>query len=304
MKNKFKIFISIFLVVITVISFSACNENPEDNLDNIKDSENVSDNVENIKDFIEGSGDENSKVNVGKYKVPAESDFKWEETDGGVILTSYIGNETAVEIPVTLGGKKVVTIGEKAFQQIGILGVKLPDTITLIDNQAFLYCMNLVEVDLGNGVIEIGESVFEGCSALKRVKLSTNLEKIGKRAFGWNSSLTEIELPVSLQTISKGAFCMSGLEEVSIPASVQIVSEGAFQSCKSLKTVKISNGTTTIEIKAFDACEALEKIEIPGTVETFEGHPLNRCDGVTIYAPADSAAEEYANLYDINFKAA
>ena len=70
------------------------------------------------------------------------------------------------------------------------------------------------------------------------------------------------------------------------------------------KTVKISDGTTVIERRAFDACEALEKIEIPGTVETFEGHPLNRCDGVTSYAPAGSAAEDYANLYDINFKVA
>ncbi|MBQ3524401.1 MAG: leucine-rich repeat domain-containing protein [Clostridia bacterium] len=304
MKNKLKIFVSIFLVVITVMSFSACNENPEDNLDNIKDSENVSDNVENIKDFVEGSGNENSKVNVGKYKVPAESDFTWEGTDGGVILTSYMGDETAVEIPATLGGEKVVKIGEKAFQQIAILGIRVPDTVTLIDNQAFLYCMNLVEVDLGNGVIEIGDSVFEGCSALTRVELSSNLEKIGELAFGWNSSLTKIELPESLQTISKGAFCMSGLEKITLPSSLKTISEETFQSCKSLKTVKISDGTTVIERRAFDACEALEKIEIPGTVETFEGHPLNRCDGVTIYAPAGSAAEDYANLYDINFKVA
>lgn len=300
-----KKFLCIVLTVVLFITcFTGCDKKPEDNLDNIKDPENVSDNVVNIKDFVEDSGDKNSKATVGKYKVPAESDFTWVETDGGVILTSYIGDETVVEIPATLGGKKVVTIGEKAFQQIAILGIRIPDTVTLIDNQAFLYCMNLVEVDLGNGVIEIGNSVFEGCSALTRIELSSSLEKIGELAFGWNSSLTEIELPASLKDISKGAFCMSGLEEVILPSSLKTISEETFQSCKSLKSVKISDGTTVIERRAFDACEALEKIEIPGTVETFEGHPLNRCDGVTIYAPAGSAAEEYANLYDINFKVA
>lgn len=301
MKNNMSKIIAILMAFVMILSFAACDEKSNNTVDELKDSGNVSENVENLEDFIEDSANENSQVDVGKYVTPNESDFTWEDTVDGVILTSYTGDETAVEIPSMLGGKNVIEIGNGAFQQTQILGVKIPSTVTKINDNAFLYCMTLVEVIFGENVTEIGAHAFEGCSALKNVELNSNLKVIGESAFCWASSLTEIDLPNGLEVISKDSFCLSGLEQVSIPASIKTISEGAFQSCKSLKSVNISNGTTKIELKAFDACESLERIEIPTSVETIEGHPLNRCDIVTIYAPAGSAAEEYAELYEISF---
>ena len=46
----------------------------------------------------------------------ADGKFEYEvNEDGGVTITKYTGNDTEVVIPSKIGGKKVTSIGDKAF---------------------------------------------------------------------------------------------------------------------------------------------------------------------------------------------
>ncbi len=251
-----------------------------------------------VDDIIESNPDE-----VGDYVTPAESCFVWESVDGGVKITSYTGTDTAIIVPATLGGEKVVAIAADAFNQVLLTGIQLPDTLLAIEDQTFAYATALMEVFLGNGTQTIGSHAFEGCVALKTVELGDALTDLGEMAFGACQALKQIKLPEGLKLIQPGAFCMAGLETVVIPSSVTELGDEAFSTCSNLKSVEIQEGVTVIGKKVFEACSALETAKIPSSVTELGIRVFNQCENVTIIAPTGSAAETYANENNIAFKA-
>lgn len=62
---------------------------------------------------------------------PNEGDFEIEERDDGVAIVRYLNyDNTDVEIPPTIGGKKVVEIGDNAFNWAGWKNITIPDGVT------------------------------------------------------------------------------------------------------------------------------------------------------------------------------
>ncbi len=301
MKKSIKKVLALLLAGVVVFSLVGCagNNSSED----IDDMEDITDDIGSIEEEISKMAEENSSVKVGKYKVPSESDFYWEDVDGGVVVTEYTGTEKSVEIPSKLDGKDVKEIGSDAFINVEIVGVKLPDTVVKINEEAFLYCTTLVEVIFGDSVIEIGKSAFEGCSALSKVELNDGIEEIGEMAFTWTSSLTEIDLPNSLLSLGKGSFCLSGLKKVVVPASVKKIGKQAFDNCSALKEVEIKDGVEILEAQVFDNCVNLESVKMPKSINSMDIRVFNRCEKVTVYAPTGSYAETYAKDNGVEFKA-
>lgn len=75
--------------------------------------------------------------------VTSADDFTVEEKDDGVEIVSYNGKDARVIIPETIDGKKVVSIGKNAFDTIKLTAVAIPDSVTSIDENAFVGCSNL-----------------------------------------------------------------------------------------------------------------------------------------------------------------
>lgn len=63
------------------------------------------------------------------------------------------------------------------FQESGLRNVRLPSTLKVIRNCAFLDCSNLKSVSLPDGLKEIGLNAFSG-SGLERVAMSPSMEII------------------------------------------------------------------------------------------------------------------------------
>lgn len=297
--KKMKRIISLLLVGILVLSFVACGETKSDDVDSMED---ITDDIGSVEEEISKMAEENSSVKVGKYKVPDESDFSWEDVEGGVVITEYTGTDKSVEIPSKIDGKDVKEIGSDAFVNVEIIGVKLPNTVEKINDEAFLYCTTLVEVIFGDNVIEIGESAFEGCSALSKVQLNSNLEIIGAQSFTWTTSLKKILIPSSVKEIRFGAFGLSGLTEINIPGSIEKIEDDVFSTCEQLEKVILNNGVKSLGDDVFNYCTLLEKIEIPASVTEMGSQVFNCCENVTVYAPSGSYAETYAKDNAINFK--
>lgn len=257
---------------------------------------------QDVFDQIASVATENAAVEVGTYVVPPESDFSWEETEGGVALVEYKGMETAVEIPAQLGGADVVEICNGAFQETAVVGVKLPDTVQTLAKQAFYYCTTLTEIIFGSGVKTVGESCFDGCVALGRVEMNSGLEKLERRAFAACQMLKKAEIPETVTVVAKGTFVMSGIESITIPGSVEQIGEQAFSRCMSLTSVIIESGVTTIGDEAFQSCEALTKVEIKDASTEIGWDTFVNCKNLVITAPAGSAAETYAKDNEIQFE--
>ncbi len=101
----------------------------------------------------------------------------------------------------------------KAFNQCKNLEtVKLPSTLTRIEEQAFSKCTSLQYIALPSGVRSIGEKAFVYCTSLYSAVLSVNLESIGDLAFAYCENLKSITITANVTEIGGSAFWNSGVE--------------------------------------------------------------------------------------------
>ena len=108
---------------------------------------------------------------------------------GDGLLIAYKGNQQYVEIP-----DNVETIAPACFMgHTEILGVNIPDSVTII-----------------------GEEAFKDCTSLQVVQGAANIVKIQDRAFQ-NTNLKEITIHEYVKEIGVGAFnCNSGSDRIAI----------------------------------------------------------------------------------------
>ena len=297
---NWKKWIAMVLAIVCTLSLTACGG--EDTKTTDAPKETVVENQNDIFEQIEDVAQNNAQAEVGKYVLVTEADLNWEDVENGVAITGYTGTHTAVEIPAQVGGKDVVEIRGGAFSSNIVVGVKLPDTVVTVGENAFYYVTTLVELKMGAGVKTLATGAMEGCIALTNVELNVGLEEIGERAFSMCTSLKSIDIPDSVNHIGKAAFVLSGLESIVIPGSVQVIGVQAFSNCSSLKKAVIEDGVTMIDECAFEVCEMMEYVEIPASATEFGYAPFLRCEKLVIHAPAGSAAEAYANENGIAFK--
>ncbi|OGV59475.1 MAG: hypothetical protein A2X45_24185 [Lentisphaerae bacterium GWF2_50_93] len=109
-----------------------------------------------------------------------EADF----TFNAGVITGYLGTGGAVEIPATIGGADVTSIGGSAFQD----------------------CASLTSMTIPAGVTRIEARAFAECSSLNSITMPATVEFIGIRAFQVCSSLTTVTIPSSVTWIDNLAF--------------------------------------------------------------------------------------------------
>lgn len=84
----------------------------------------------------------------------SSGDYEYELLDDGTIeITSYNGNTKTLDIPGEIDGKEVSGIGYGAFGSCNLLtSVTIPDSVTTIDNNAFILCGNLKSIALPSNI--------------------------------------------------------------------------------------------------------------------------------------------------------
>ena len=105
-------------------------------------------------------------------KPPAQavSDFQYTVRDGFAILTAYTGSSKEVEVPATLDGYTVLTIGDRAFSDNPrITSVTIPPTVTSIGWFAFSGCVSLEQINLPATVASISYGAFQNCPSTMTV---------------------------------------------------------------------------------------------------------------------------------------
>ena len=138
----------------------------------------------------------------------------------------------------------------------------IPDSVTSIGPNAFIYCKSLESVRIPDSVTSIGPEAFSHCENLTSVTMSDSVESIGRDAFEGCKHLKSVKLPRQLRSIHRNLFegC-SSLESVVIPPGVTNIASGAFRRCPSLKSISIPDSVDDISDDAFDETCRLEKSE-------------------------------------------
>ncbi|GMH51281.1 hypothetical protein TrLO_g8361 [Triparma laevis f. longispina] len=108
--------------------------------------------------------------------------------------------------------------------------------ITKVGSRACVFAVNLVVVDIPEGIESIGESAFSCCESLTTVSFPTTLTLIGLRAFEGCSSLDNVNLlHTNLQRLGDAVFQIcSELKSMTIPDSLQTLGENVFIFCSKL----------------------------------------------------------------------
>lgn len=149
----------------------------------------------------------------------AATKYTYEDTEQGIIWEYEINDDETitlkgtttditgtVEIPDTIEGKNVTTIGGNAFRDCKELEtVTIPNTVTNIGYGAFYGCGNLANITLSEGLVQIEQHAFTGC-CFEQVKLPNGLTTIEEDAFFNVKELKKILIPDSVTSIGNMAF--------------------------------------------------------------------------------------------------
>ena len=193
-------------------------------------------------------------------------------------LTDTGNTQTELVIPYKINGKKITSIGARAFGS----------------------CSSLTSINIPNSVTSIGTFAFGRCSSLTSINIPNSVTSIGNNAFSNCSSLTSINIPNSVTSIGDTAFSESGLISINLPNSVTSIGNTVFVQSRSLTSINIPNGVTSIGSGAFSGCTSLTSINIPNSVTSIRDTVFNGCSNFTIYCEQGSYAETYAKGKNIS----
>lgn len=201
---------------------------------------------------------------------------------------------------------KVITIAERAFHNnnyiewvkglasfaiphytsptdnSSLTSVIIPNSVGLIEKEAFEGCTGLTTISIPNSVTTIGERAFSGCSGLESIVVAED-----NTAYDSRDTCNAI-----IETLSNTL--ISGCKNTIIPNSVTTIGERAFYNCSGLTSIVIPNSVTTIGEYAFSKCSGLKDVycyaeRVPTTgFSIFDGVALA---SATLHVPAASIKE-------------
>lgn len=176
--------------------------------------------------------------------------------------------------------KKLEAIGNHAFSGTGLKEIELPESLTMLDYNAFSYCSSLSSVKIPGKVERISSNSFYSCHNLQKVELTEGIKFIDHQAFGYSNRLQSINFPSTLTSIGYEAFRETDLSEVNIPGSVENIGSNAFYRNKNLKKLTFGEGLVNIEGTAFSECVSIDSIVCPSTLRTIGESAFYRCENL------------------------
>ncbi|MBQ7761699.1 MAG: leucine-rich repeat domain-containing protein [Clostridia bacterium] len=197
-------------------------------------------------------------------------------------VVGYAEEAKTVTIPETIKIEEksypVSKINPFVFRENRVLeSIALPDTITFIEDEAFINCSELTTIVAS--VEKIGERAFYGCERLVNIPSFAGASEIGQSAFEKCISLTQIDIS-SLEIIPKRLFqgC-EALKTVTLGQGLVEIQEEAFRECIVLTDVSLPNGLVSIGKLAFLACSSITKIDLPNSIQSLND-PFSACTGI------------------------
>lgn len=170
---------------------------------------------------------------------------------------------------VTFAGNKVTAIGKEAFSSTGLKQFTLPSGVTEILYKAFAYCSELESVTFNNTITKIDEMAFLDCPKITEIDLPGSLTAMEELCLG-NTGITEFILPAKVNKISNRMFenCAS-LTSVKLHNSLVSIGAGAFDGCKSLMSLDLPSNVTQIGDGAFSG-SGIESLTIASNNTAFK----------------------------------
>ena len=218
-------------------------------------------------------------------------------------------------IPSSYEGKPVTRIAKNAFSFRDFEYVKIPDSVKIIEAEAFSFNDDLEQVVFGNGVEFIGDCAFQS-TQVKQITIPASVNKLGVGIFKFCHQLEEIKveggnevfdsrndcnaivetatntlreacvntvIPNDIEAIGDFAFADrrgDALGTITIPDSVITIGNNAFSGCYDTSRFVIGNSVKTIGDNAFQSCEMVVELVLPDSVQTIGFAAFRDCESL------------------------
>lgn len=200
---------------------------------------------------------------------------------------------------------KVTSIGTGEFTGCQFSEITLPNSITVINENAFKDCTQLTEITLPNTLKTLGSHAFAACTSLQKVNSTTaantlpaSLTSVGQQVFVNDAAITEIKLPnfTNGRVLENSASLFSGckgLKKITIGKSIQAIPAEAFGGAGSAYKDQGNGGLTV----TFESGSALEKILSSAFSKAhFANSTINLSNCTKLSSIADSVFDYATNV--------
>lgn len=172
----------------------------------------------------------------------------------------------------------VTVIGEQAFYGCeNLIDLHFPNALNQIESQAFANT-GLWSITIPEPVYIVAEDAFAGCHPVE-VHWNARSTGGGMRYIDFGPSVKRIYFGDKVEMIPQGV-CKNNtnLEEVYIPASVTSIKESAFYGCTNLRKVSMGNRVESIGKDAFYNCVNLSSaLNFPSSLQTIGSNAFYGC---------------------------
>ena len=286
---------------------------------------------------------DNGKVSYAKredYKDVPDTDasyFEFDETTGTITslanIEGYYAQEvtypTTIKIPEKINGVKVTSIAlSKGAMITEVTDVVIPETVTVIEQEAFHNMTGLKNVVMPSKLEKIKISAFSNCKSMETIEIPDTVNLIEEYAFTDTANLKEITITSDNINIGEHCFQNSGIisanitgnnigidtdyyyyivfnqcynlikvkmGQVSIPNVTRIYDEGVIQNCPKLKNVEIENAKGIV----IKDCNALETVKIGNLSGELGIKYCNSLKSLVIEKSTDEATLQVHNCSDL-----
>ncbi|MBR7101730.1 MAG: leucine-rich repeat domain-containing protein, partial [Clostridia bacterium] len=184
--------------------------------------------------------------------------------DGLKAISPFMFN-SCLELTEIQLGSKLEKIGEYAFAGSGLISIVIPDSVTVIEQNAFASAVNLESVTLGKGLKSIGNRAFTLCSDLRSIVIPDGVVALGDSVFKKCSTLETIVIPNSVSTMGRSVFseCVK-LKEAVIGDGIEVIPTGTFEKCYELKKLTLGKNVREFgdDYSTFDFCTQLIEFHV------------------------------------------
>jgi hypothetical protein len=164
-------------------------------------------------------------------------------------------NSTDTELFVYTGPR-----GEEVLDDV--VRVRIDPSVTSIPTRAFDGRKELADVELCEGLVEIGEYAFRWCFSITKIIIPTSLRRINNYAF-YCSLQCPIRLHDGIESIGDDAFFGCIFTNFRVPPLITMIPYGILSNCKSIFSVEMPKNVTEIGSFAFRCCHCLRNVAFP-----------------------------------------
>jgi hypothetical protein len=144
-----------------------------------------------------------------------------------------------------------------------VVRVRVDPSVTSVPDRAFQGRECLTEVELREGVVEIGDGSFAYClHSMTNINIPTTLKRINDVAFV-TSLRTPIRLHDGIESIGRGAFANCSFTNFRVPPLITVIPIYMLHKCKSMFSMELTEDMTEIGSEAFSLCFCLRNVVIP-----------------------------------------